>query len=167
MFTEREAIKQEMEEIKELVRIDTDKYWEMRFYRNKRLEELLDRLRELDERDLYAPVKQVIEKPVNPETLPKPKNLDMTVTDLQIDRVTKPKRSGKASLAPREKVIEEIELFLKQNGPTKQKEIREHIEQKFNVQWANFNTVLKQVVDKSPHIGVDTIQPKKHVYFYI
>lgn len=51
-FTERDAIKMEMEELKEQTRRDAELYFESRKYRNERYTELLNRLRELDERDI-------------------------------------------------------------------------------------------------------------------
>lgn len=160
-MNEREAIKFEMEMLKEESRRDFDMYFELRKYKSKRFSELQDRLREIDERDMYA--ENTPPQPKQPEitTLDKliPKSYHMTPVDLQVERVITQdppkKRTGKTQLVDYDVLTKEVEEFLKtQNEPVKLGPIKRAMEEKFQVSWTNFNTTMKHIVDRSNRLIV-------------
>ena len=95
-FTERDAIHFEMEELKEQARRDFEIYLTSRNMRAERYTQLMERLREIDERtirnksSIQTPQKQVFEQRKQEATLvrdlPKPK-FEGTLQDLRIDKV--------------------------------------------------------------------------------
>lgn len=116
MFTEREAILMEMQELKEQGRLDYDMYFELRKFRNERYNQLQDRLRIIDDRDKlekpqYVPRSSEPPKmtPLSPsvdvgktfvqnnehelqtlfKTLPVPKVRDIQPSELKYDRIRK------------------------------------------------------------------------------
>ena len=67
IFDERRAIEMEIQSLKEQTRMDFDLYFESRKIRNEQISVLLDRLRQLDERDKELIKQQRLEQTATPE----------------------------------------------------------------------------------------------------
>jgi hypothetical protein len=162
MFNEREAIRLEMEDLKEQSRKDFDFYFEMRKFRNERMTQLQNRLRDLDEIEYkrsIEPIKVVkIEKPFTP------KNQDMKPTDLMIDRIESIE-SDKKSKVPYTELSNDITHYLMENGDKPLNEIKSYIQHIHNTQWRNFSSVMKKVMEMNPNIKADKTR-KNYIYSY-
>jgi hypothetical protein len=167
IFNEREAIREEIQELKEQNRRDYDLYFESRKYRNIRVEELLNRLRELDERDKEymrqpqeVPVVIPESVPIVEEPKPKPEvkaGLSETKKEYVQENIQKElnKRRTKAKQIPIEKLETIIVERLRKNGDNKEvqvKELKRFAEVVFDTEWKNFNNPLKRITMKNKRI---------------
>jgi hypothetical protein len=164
-MNERQAIEFEMQLLKEESRRDFEMYFELRKQSRERYTQLQNRLRQIDERDMYKPP-----APIEEPARLVPKSADMSIEQLRVDKYKEPakkaNRGGKAPLVPNDKLIPFIEDFLKVlNNPVHLKLIRSAAEREFNVTWANFNTVMRNAVKGSKHIAIDKEQ-KNWFYSY-
>lgn len=161
VMDEREAIQFEMQDLREQSRLDFEMYFELRKQKSQRYNELLNRLRELDDRDLYRP----IQEPQNPiKSLDKliPRHELVTVQEMKLDRVREPKGNV---LADYDEIIKVVEEFLKDKNPMAVKYIKPYVENHFGVKWTNFNNVMKRVMESSNHVSVDKTY-KSFLYYY-
>lgn len=187
LFTERDAILFEMNELKEQGRLDCDMYFELRKHRNQRYNELQDRLRIIDEREgikeipVAPPVPQIIvQKPtVHPERktlrelfkeLPPARSSHMTQSEMRADRIkveeeVQPQKHTNAYASVVE-TTEAIENYLKtQVVRVPLKKVQQGVEKILNKHWANFSDVMRRALDLSPYIKVDETNHRK-LYFY-
>jgi hypothetical protein len=166
-MNERQAIHFEMQELKEQSRRDFDMYFELRKHRNQRYNELQNRLREIDERDMKAPQLPQIESNYHNPGLPTPKAQDFTVEQLRVDKYEEEITDGRTKriIADYNEISETVEEFLRINGPSKLKSIKRVMERRFNKKWANYNSVLKKVMTMNKKVQVMR-EGKDNLYFY-
>jgi hypothetical protein len=199
-MNEREAIEYVMKELKEMRSHDSQMYWEMRNQTTKRYDELLNRLREIDERaiakkhvevkkmptrdEIQARIKQRLQSRPMEDIIQEQRNVEKELPsprfkespqELRVDKYPvekkeeKPKRvysDKRYALAPVEDVKNAIEAFLKEKDDFLPiKPIKQHIEQKFNITYTNFNDIMTRSIKKSRHIKVDKTS-KKFLYYY-
>lgn len=179
-MNEREAIRLEMEELKEQGRRDWELYFEMRKHRNDRYTELQNRLREIDVRDSdreimvekqeFKPLSaRVTERIENEKDLPVAKSADMTPKEMVVDRVARPKRKGvhrgKQPQVPHGLLQQTIEEFLRHaDQPLTSKDIEDYVREKHGATFVNFNEVMRRVMGTSPFIRKTNTRPIQYTF---
>ena len=166
-MNEREAIKFEMEMLKEESRRDFEMYFELRKQSRQRMEQLQNRLRAIDERDANPTYKSV-NIPSSRYNIAKSSHL--SVNELMVDKyaepTNKPYNAKSKSLVPYDNVVAFVEGFLKELGePVKLKVIKEATEKHFNVKWSNFNNVMSKVTLMSYRVKAEK-GLKDYLYSY-
>jgi hypothetical protein len=157
MFTERDAIEFEMNELKEQARRDYDIYLTSRNMRNERYSQLMDRLREIDERPHRKEVvlknkditKEMWESVKNAPAmvLPQPK-FKGNPQELRVDYVEEKKK-----YVPLEEVDSVVEGYLKERAEdVRIGEIKEYTEETLDQHWENFNAVMRKIMSVNPRI---------------
>lgn len=167
MFTERDAIQFEMEELKEQARRDFEIYIDSRRHRNERYDQLQNRLREIDMAERQPtrpqppvqPLSEIIQK-IQPETFRKPVVLEpsgadgftipqwkeVSETEKKLKEEMKPKNRKKRKYVSTEIVLTKVLEFLIANGKSTLKQIQEYVEAELNTKWTNFNTPMSRVM---------------------
>jgi hypothetical protein len=168
MFTERDAIEFEMNELKEQARRDYEIYLTSRNMRNERYSQLMDRLREIDERphrkEVVLKNKEVTKemwesvKNTPPTILPQPK-FQGDVQELRVDYIDKPRKYVKL-----EEIDPVVQEFLKEQGYSVQaKDIQKHVESKLGAKWENFSGIMYRLIELNPRIKKAS---KRGMYYY-
>jgi hypothetical protein len=175
-MNERQAIEFILDELKEQRRQDFDMYFEMRKYTSQKYNDLLNRLREIDERDVQtyvpptlvtAPPKVEMEnfkpKPFTDTVkdifkhLPAPKSQDLTPRDLSVEHAESKPTFRPSKLPPMVEIVPTVENFLKarKNEWFRTGEIQRFTQEMLQAEWTNFSEVMGRVVQVSPYINMD------------
>lgn len=151
-FTEREAIQQEMEFIKEQSRQDFQLYFEMRKQRNQRYDELLNRLRELDDKEELKT--HQIEFELTPMQQPRKERFaDLTPEQRVVDRYkeeTEPKLSRTQEAERTCKLISDY--VMTQRRQVSRTEIKNYLAQEHGKDYANISDILKRAEELDVHL---------------
>ncbi|PHE64249.1 hypothetical protein COF68_05245 [Bacillus toyonensis] len=185
-MNEREAIALELASVREQGQLDREMYLESRKYNQTRQEELLNRLRELDERDIKLKREEKIEKlreegfivTDSGKEIPQPKSVDLSATQLQVERVESKKDKvivkektnrvgrGKVVKVPYNDIVSFMEGLLRDRDPIDKVELRQLTEEYFGTKWANFSGLLVKLLDMSNHLDVDKTNRRRHLFYY-
>lgn len=185
-MNEREAIALELASVREQGQLDREMYLESRKYNQTRQEELLNRLRELDERDIKLKREEKIEKlreegfivTDSGKEIPQPKSVDLSATQLQVERVEskkdrvivgeKDKRvgNGKVAKVPYDDIVSFMEGLLRGRDPLDLVELRKLTEEYFGTTWVNFSGLVTKLLKRTDKLDVDKTNRRRHLFYY-
>lgn len=172
MFTERDAIQFELEELREQARRDDEFYLEVRAQRHQRYSALMDRLRQVDA--IIHEEKESVPKPVE-LVLPsinfdeiKQENggfLPLSKRSSIEERINKEMQARKTQRVYHsiEAVASKIAYYLEIMGESKLKDIQDYVQQELGMKWNNFTSTINRAMKTNPRIKRTD---KKGVYFY-